>query len=818
MLKNITYIILHEARLTDSMNMIDKCHLSLPNHLRWAFYMSRRRRHILSMVSEEILEICLLFYKLIRKQRQGPKSVLARLFVDDRNLNTTDEIREGWASYFGDLSRPKQNDCYDETFKTQVEKDIVNITAICKSQTTESKMDITPENIVKTISKMKNGKSPDGHNISVESLKYGCATLYPWLSYLFDLILTEEEIPSSFKCGIVTPIYKKNNKPIEDPNSYRRITVSSVIGKIFERIHLDTIETSLEQLQNNLQRGFTKHTSPVYAGLLLTEAIAEAIDQKNPLFAAYLDASKAFDVVWHDSMLRKLYLCGLQGKDWLLMKDWYSNMESMVKWEGSLSKPFQEFQGVRQGGIWSPTAYKMFINPALDLFEKHQLGFKIGTIPMGSPTCADDELLLSKQYFELTSMLKIQENYANKERYMLSDQKSKVMTFNLKDQETIQKCKEMFDLNGKNLEVVDTYTHIGIERTSGVQTAGEIGEKAVKTARRTAYSLMGAGFHGYNGINPKVSIRLWNVYIKPRMLYGLESQVLKKKDVTVINQYHKTLLKQLMHLPKRTADAAVYILAGEIPVEADLHIKILNQLGNILRSTGVERDIAERQLALKKDSSSSWFIYVKKILEKYDFPSIYDLLNDPPVKTLWNLNIKKTIVNFWIEKITTESEDRVSLKYLNRSNYRRGVVHNIWLNTNDDSLAVRKAGIKAKLVSGTYILQNKTAKYSPQNSSATCPLCNSEDEDLTHFLLLCPALQVRDKFISKLQNFLNNIGLKERYENNNELLVSTILDPTSSKVPIVLQNPDNLQFVESLSRGLCYALHAARSIALNIKL
>ena len=516
-------------------------------------------------------------------------------------------------------------------------------------------------------------------------------------------------------------------------------------------------------------------------------------------------------------MLRKLYLCGLQGKDWLLMKEWYTNMESMVKWEGSLSKSFQEFQGVRQGGIWSPTAYKMFINPALDLFEKHQLGFRIGTIPMGSPTCADDELLLSKQNFELKSMLKIQENYSNKERYMLSDQKSKVMTFNLKDQETIQKCKEMFDLNSKKLEVVDTYTHIGIERTSGVTVAGEIGEKAVKTARRTAYSLMGAGFHGYNGINPKVSIRLWNVYIKPRMLYGLESQILKKKDVTVINQYHKTLLKQLMHLPKRTADAAVYILAGEVPVEADLHIKILNQLGNILRSTGVERDLAERQLALKKDSSSSWFIYVKKILEKYDFPSIYDLLNDPPVKTLWNFKIKKTIVNFWIEKIIMESEERVSLKYLNRSNYRKGIVHNIWLNTNDDTLAVRKAGIKTKLVSGTYILQNKTAKYSQQNASATCPLCSSEDEDLTHFLLQCPALQIRDKFLTKLHNFLDSLGLKECYENNNELLVYTILDPTSSKVPIVLQNPEQLKYVESLSRGLCYALHAARSIALNIK-
>ena len=74
-------------------------------------------------------------------------------------------------------------------------------------------------------------------------------------------------------------------------------------------------------MQNSLQRGFTKGTSPLYTALLLTEAIAESKDLKQPLFSAFLDASKAFDVVWHNSMLRKLYLYGLQGTDRLLMKD-----------------------------------------------------------------------------------------------------------------------------------------------------------------------------------------------------------------------------------------------------------------------------------------------------------------------------------------------------------------------------------------------------------------------------------------------------------------------------------------------------------------
>ena len=57
---------------------------------------------------------------------------------------------------------------------------------------------------------------------------------------------------------------------------------------------------------------------------------------------------------------------------WNFLNKWYTGLlESAVKWDGDVSQPLAERQGVRQGGIWSPTGYKRFINPFMNcLFDK----------------------------------------------------------------------------------------------------------------------------------------------------------------------------------------------------------------------------------------------------------------------------------------------------------------------------------------------------------------------------------------------------------------------------------------------------------------
>ena len=137
---------------------------------------------------------------------------------------------------------------------------------------------------------------------------------------------------------------------------------------------------------------------------------------------------------------------------------------------------------------------------------------------------------------------------------------------------------------------------------------------------------MGAGLDGENAGNPRVSISLWSTYVLPRLAYGLDVLTLSKIEIQK-TQYHKWFLKQVMHLPERMADSAVYLLSGQLPLVADLHKQVLGKLGNVLHSNSVEREIAERHILLIDNKSRSWFVCVNKILTQYNLPSTLDLLS-----------------------------------------------------------------------------------------------------------------------------------------------------------------------------------------------
>ncbi len=109
---------------------------------------------------------------------------------------------------------------------------------------------------------------------------------------------------------------------------------------------------------DDLQFGFTKCRSGIFAAFILNECVSDSIDHKKNLFVASLDVVKAFDVLRHESLLDKQYERGMGGHWWKMKEAIYRSMTTRVIWEGKLSNPIKMMQGIRQGAYPSPADYK----------------------------------------------------------------------------------------------------------------------------------------------------------------------------------------------------------------------------------------------------------------------------------------------------------------------------------------------------------------------------------------------------------------------------------------------------------------------------
>ena len=86
-------------------------------------------------------------------------------------------------------------------------------------------------------------------------------------------------------------------------------------------------------------------------------------ERGNKLFACFLDVHKAFDTVWIEGLLYKLFSeLDIKGRTWLSIEDLYTDVKAQVLCKGVLSRKFSVCQGRVQGRIFAPFMYKVYIN------------------------------------------------------------------------------------------------------------------------------------------------------------------------------------------------------------------------------------------------------------------------------------------------------------------------------------------------------------------------------------------------------------------------------------------------------------------------
>ena len=465
------------------------------------------RKNDLSKLMEASSNDTKVFFQIIRQQRSTS------------SINPSEIDMEEWITHFSNLSKPSAKSYFDSTYVhrcnstvKEIKDDHLNIPALS--------VPITKFEIHEAIMSLKKGKAADIAGLTAEHLQIAPFTITEFLAPVVNEIINSGKMPLSLKQGIITPVHKKG-KPKDVPGNYRGITVTPLIGKIIDKITYRH-QYHATNPDHPLQFGFTSKKSGNNAAFILSEAIAEAQDNKLPIYVASLDVEKAFDVVNHNSLLCKLHKQGLSGLWWNLKADSFVGMTSTIKCNGKLSKSFPIMQGTRQGAIPSPGDYKSYLLDLLIILQMSNAGFHIGSTSLSCPTCADDLILTSNNFLDMHVLLNLVNYYANREQYNIHPVKSVILPINLESKEEVDFIiqEKPWEINQNAIPVRLETTHLGIVRNV-TNCASQTVDNRISTARKTIYALMGAGLHGLNGLPVNVSIHLFNIYVIPRLLYGL---------------------------------------------------------------------------------------------------------------------------------------------------------------------------------------------------------------------------------------------------------------------------------------------------------
>ena len=103
----------------------------------------------------------------------------------------------------------------------------------------------TLEEIVQSLRRIRNKKSPSFDNIINAFLKNSPKSVLKLIVSLFNIILNTGRVPTQWYTGIILPLYK-NKGSHDDPNNYRGITLLSCLGKLFTNIINNRLAQYLE--------------------------------------------------------------------------------------------------------------------------------------------------------------------------------------------------------------------------------------------------------------------------------------------------------------------------------------------------------------------------------------------------------------------------------------------------------------------------------------------------------------------------------------------------------------------------------------------
>ena len=399
---------------------------------------------------------------------------------------------------------------------------------------------ITQEEIVKNIKEIKNsGKSLDNHSCHPTMIKKLGPLCLSLLLTLFNLCFSTTIWV--WDTADVIFLKKAGKKSYSVPSSYRPISITAYLGKLLEKIlafRLNKFQ-KIKRIFDPFQEGFTEKKNTIrYLNRLILD-IKNDLHNGKTVICLFLDFEKAFDSVWKNGLIVKLFSLGIKGKFLRLIDYFLKNrkVSLIVNGKKGETRNCSEY-GLPQGSVLSPILFRLFMIDFLDDMDENIAAlYKFaddGSVKISTNTTA--ECLV-----QLDHILESLDIWAKKWRMVINCQpnKTEVMCFGTAENNRSLIPTE-YKLGNQKIKLVKQTKVLGIiidEELSFKQHSEETYKKLI-----TRWNIIKLYCNRNWGFNQKVMVELIRTLFVSCLMYGSHIWM-NNHNMKDINSLYYKLLK-----------------------------------------------------------------------------------------------------------------------------------------------------------------------------------------------------------------------------------------------------------------------------------
>lgn len=228
--------------------------------------------------------------------------------------------------------------------------------------TKEKEVDwFTPKEIKNMISKKLNPKKAPGHDhISARILQELPRKGLVMLTYLYNAALRLRYVPKQWKLAKIIMI-PKPDKPLEEPGSYRPISLLTTMSKLFEKLYISRLMQIVndKNLIPSHQFGFRAKHSTVEQVHRVGNIIRQALEERKFCPSVFIDVRQAFDRVWVPGLLHKISRF-LPAQHVQILKSYLDDRAYFIHYGDTNSSIKPIAAGVPQGSVLGPLLYVLY--------------------------------------------------------------------------------------------------------------------------------------------------------------------------------------------------------------------------------------------------------------------------------------------------------------------------------------------------------------------------------------------------------------------------------------------------------------------------